>query len=165
MNSIFGDDMPLIAVFAILFCIVFTRAFATYWLGRGVVNGLSRNDWVAKRLASPSYKKACELVNNYGAPVVSLCFITVGLQTAVLISSGATKMSLRRFVPALIVGSLLWATIYSTVGFVGFALWRYCYQIWPVGTIVVSVAIVGAVVGYAVWRSRHREHHTHDDAP
>ena len=97
-------EMPKLLVYATLFCIVFSRAAATYAVGRGLIAGASRMRMTAK-MQGARYRQACELVARFGAPVVSLCFLTVGFQTMVLLASGGLRMPLRKFLSALAVGS------------------------------------------------------------
>jgi uncharacterized membrane protein YdjX (TVP38/TMEM64 family) len=52
----------------------------------------------------------------------------VGVQTLVNLVAGMTQMPLRRYVPALVAGSLLWGLLYATVGFAGVTAWWQLYQ-------------------------------------
>ena len=49
------------------------------------------------------------MVARWGAPVVTLSFLTVGIQTLVNLAAGVMRMPLRRYIPALTVGAILWA--------------------------------------------------------
>ena len=77
--------------------------------------------------------------------MVTLCFATVGFQTLVLMASGAGKMPLRKYLPANILGCMLWAMIYSTVGMVGFRLLGWSWDKSPALTITTAVAIAGLI--------------------
>src|SRR5690606_19745348 len=91
------------------------------------------------------------IVRRYGAPAVSLCFLTVGLQTAVLVAAGSLRMPLRRFVPALLLGALIWATIYVTVGLaVVEAIWGG--RVW----VPIVAAVVLLLAAWAASRVRRR---------
>ncbi len=109
------NDLPLAAAFAILFCIAMLRANATYWIGRGVRTGVSRSRY-GVRVDGPRMPRAEALVARYGAGAVALSFATIGLQTAINATAGAMRMPLRRYLPGVVAGSLLWATIYSALG-------------------------------------------------
>lgn len=146
-------DAPFALVYFALFGIVTMRAGATYALGRGVVAGVSKSKFAAK-MTGARYQQAVNLVSKYGAPVVSLCFLTVGFQTMVLLATGALKMPLRRFLPALAVGGLLWALLYSTVGFVGLELIAMAYRFSPALTFGVGGVLLAVLVGYIVHRRR-----------
>lgn len=146
-------DAPKWIVFVALFCIVSPRATATYAIGRGLVAGAARTRFAA-RMQGPGYQRATQLVARYGAPVVSLSFLTVGLQSAVLLAAGGLKMPWRRFIPGLIVGSMLWALLYGTVGFVGFELWTALYRFSPTLAVGGTVLVVAGLIGFIMWRRR-----------
>lgn len=155
-------DAPKLVVHATLFCIVFIRASATYAVGRGLIAGVSRTRFAA-RMQGTRYQGANQLVARHGAPVVSLCFLTVGFQSLVLLAAGGLMMPLRRFIPALAVGSTIWSLLYGTVGFVGFRLWQVAYRSSPLLAIGGSVALVVVLVGFVLWhRIRCQESHLVD---
>lgn len=147
-------DAPKLVIYAALFCLVFLRAGATYAAGRGLIAGMSRTRF-ATRIQSHRYRQATELVARYGAPVVAVCFLTVGFQSLVLLAAGGLRMPLRRFIPALVAGSTLWALLYGTVGFVGFQLWLALYDFSPPLTISGTAAVLITVV-VLVLRGRAR---------
>ena len=150
-------EMPKLLVYATLFCIVFSRAAATYAVGRGLIAGASRMRMTAK-MQGARYRQACELVARFGAPVVSLCFLTVGFQTLVLLASGGLRMPLRKFLPALAVGSVLWALLYGTVGFVGFHALRVVWEFSPLLCAIAVCLLLAASIGYVLYRRiRSRE--------
>ena len=97
-----------------------------------------------------------QVVARWGAPVVTASFLTVGIQTLVNLAAGVMRMPLRRYIPALIVGSILWAFLYATVGFVTFAGWRRVYELSPTAAIVTVVVLLAGLAGYIVWQVRHR---------
>jgi membrane protein DedA with SNARE-associated domain len=105
-----------------------------------------------------------QLVARWGAPIVTLSFLTVGIQTLVNLAAGVLRMPLRRYVPALTVGSIIWAFLYATVGFATFAAWRQVYQLWPVVAIVSLVVLLAGLAAYIVWQVRHR-HQDEEDQP
>lgn len=64
---------------------------------------------------------------------VPLCFLTLGVQAAVNASAGVSRMPLRRYLPAVTVGALAWALMYTTIGMAISGWWgpadfRYCYS-------------------------------------
>lgn len=146
-------DAPKIIIFAALFCIVFPRAAATYAIGRGVIAGMARTRFATK-MQGPAYQRATELVARYGAPIVAVSFLTVGFQSLALLAAGGLRMPLRRFAPGLIVGSMLWALLYGTVGFVGFELWLMAYRFSPWLAVGGTVLVVLALVSFIVYRHR-----------
>lgn len=148
-------DAPRLVVYAALFCIVFLRASATYAIGRGLIAGLSRARFAAK-MQGDGYRRAADMVARYGAPVVALCFLTIGFQTLVLLAAGGLKMPLRRFIPGLVAGSIFWALLYGTVGFVGFELWIMLYEFSPLLAILGTAALVATLAGFILWRRIHK---------
>ena len=82
-------------------------------------------------------------VRRFGAPAVALGFLTVGVQTAINASAGMLRMPQRRFLPAVTVGALLWATVYTTVGFTVLDAWfGDLAWWWALAAVAVVVAIV-----------------------
>ena len=109
------NELPLAAAFATLFVIVMIRANATYWIARGVRAGAGKSRF-RLRLDREAMPRAERLVARWGAGAVALSFATIGLQTAINATAGAMRMPLSRYLPAVVVGSLICATIYSALG-------------------------------------------------
>ena len=109
------DRWPVWAGFLALFLVACGRGGATYVLGRGLRAGGEHSRWAA-HLDRPALQRAQGWVARWGAPVVALAFLTVGVQTAVNAAAGVLRMPLRRYLPGLLVGALLWASIYLPVG-------------------------------------------------
>lgn len=120
-------EQPFAIAFSTLFVIVMLRANATYWLGRGALRGGRLSERFAHRLEGPTMQRAQRLSARYGVIAVPLSFLTVGVQTAINFSAGFTVMPLRRYLPAVTVGCVLWALLYSTVGMVG---WTAIATLW-----------------------------------
>lgn len=117
MDSIVS--LPFIWAFLILFVIVMLRSNATYWAGRGLAAG-GRKTKLQKHLDSPSVLRAEKIIARWGAPAVSVSFLTIGVQTAINTAAGLGRMPLRRYIPATVIGSIAWATIYATIGLAAF---------------------------------------------
>jgi membrane protein DedA with SNARE-associated domain len=94
--------------------------------------------------------------------VVSISFLTVGLQTLINLAAGVSRMPLRRYLPAVSVGALLWAFLYATVGFVTFAAWIALYRVSPVGAIVAVVVLLAVLVAFVVLQLRSARSTTTD---
>jgi membrane protein DedA with SNARE-associated domain len=107
------DDWPAAAAFAFLFGVAFCRGGATYAVARGLRGLAARRSSLVER---PAVRRAEVVVRRYGAPAVTLCFLTVGVQTAVNAAAGSLRMPLTRYLPALGVGAVIWATVYVTIG-------------------------------------------------
>jgi membrane protein DedA with SNARE-associated domain len=83
-----------------------------------------------------------------------LSFLTVGFQTLANLAAGVGKMPLRRYLPALVLGGLIWAVLYATVGLITLAALVHLYEISPVGAIVGGLALVAGLASYIVWQVR-----------
>lgn len=157
------DDWPVAAAFAFLFAVAMLRAGATYALGRGARGASARSERTTRLLARPEVVRAERVVGRFGGPAVTLCFLTVGVQTAVNAAAGLLRMPLRRYLPALAVGAAIWATIYVTVGLaVLSAVWGG--RPWILG-VALAVVLVVAVVARVVRRRLDRAGARPADAP
>lgn len=138
-------------VFAGLWVVVFLRANATYWLGRAVLAGATHTR-LRRVTASAGFQRAQDLVERWGAPVVSLSFLTVGFQTAANLSAGVTRMPLRHYLPAVVVGGAAWALIYSTLGLVGWSAVALAWRRWPAGVLIAGALALIALVWFVTRR-------------
>lgn len=139
------DALPIEVALAFMWVVGIVRTSIVYALGALAAEGGARLDRIRKAMDSPLYRKARTFINRWGVIAVSLCFLTVGLQTAVIITTGFTKMPLRRWVPAMLVGTFMWACIYTTIGFailaaLGLEPWMFPLALAIVITVMVIVA-------------------------
>lgn len=107
------EDWPVAALFVFLTVVAFGRAGATYALARGARSVGGRHTSLLK---GPAVVRAERAIARFGPPAVTLCFLTVGVQTAVNAAAGSVRMPLRRYLPALALGALVWAAVYVSVG-------------------------------------------------
>jgi membrane protein DedA with SNARE-associated domain len=135
---------PYWATYAFFVVVALLRSNATYWVGRGLRAGGERSR-LSERLERPLMRRAERLVGRYGPVAVALCFLTIGVQTAVNLTAGALRMPLRRFVPATVVGSLLWAALYTTAGFAVLRAWTG--EVSPWWALLVVAVVVAIVAG------------------
>jgi membrane protein DedA with SNARE-associated domain len=133
---------------------VLLRAGGTYALGRAARSGAARTERVQRLVDSPRFLRAQDLVTRWGAPIVVLSFLTVGFQTLANLAAGVGKMPLRRYLPALVIGGLIWAVLYASVGLITFAALVHLYEISPVGAIVGGGVLAAGLVAYVVWQVR-----------
>lgn len=148
-----GVPYPLVV--AALFVIVMLRANGTYWLGRAVSAG-ARHTRLAKLMDSPRYRQATQRIDAYGPPVISLSFLTIGFQTLANLAAGATRMSLRHYLPAVVIGSVMWAFLYATLGTVGVDLFGDLYRQSPALAIGLAVLVMALIAAYVIWQVRRR---------
>jgi membrane protein DedA with SNARE-associated domain len=151
----FWRGWPYPVAVAALFVVVMLRAGGTYALGRAAHAGVRRSR-LSRVMAKPRFPRMQQLVARWGAPVVALSFLTVGIQTLVNLAAGVLRMPLRRYLPALTVGAIIWALLYATVGFASFAAWRRLYDLSPPVAIIILVALLAGIAGYIIWQVRHR---------
>jgi len=154
------DGLPFPVAATVLFLIVMARANLTYWIGRGAEAG-AEHTRMARALASDRFRRVQHVVGRWGAPVVTVSFLTIGVQTLVNLAAGVARMPLRRYLPAVTIGCVLWAVLYASVGFVTVAAWREVYGLSPVGAIVGTVLLIVALAAFIWWQLRHR---TEEDA-
>ncbi len=139
------DALPIEVALAFMWVVGIVRTSIVYALGALAAEGGARLDRIRKAMDSPLYRKARRLINRWGVIAVPLCFLTVGLQTAVIITTGFTKMPLRRWVPAMLLGTFMWACIYTTIGFailaaLGLEPWMFPLALAIVITVLVIVS-------------------------
>lgn len=146
-----GAPFPIVVI--ALFCIVLLRSNATYWAGRLVARGAHRTR-AAAWMDSDGYRRAVERLNRWGAPAVSLSFLTVGVQTVINLAAGAARMPLVRYIPATVVGSVAWAFLYATVGFVGFEALSVLWEHSPAIAVAAGSAAVAGLAWFVVRQVR-----------
>lgn len=146
-------DAPYYVIVAALFVIVMCRANATYWVGRLIQQGMKRSR-LAHAMQTPGYARAVEKLNKWGPPIIALSFLTIGFQTLVNLAAGASAMPQRRYLPAVTVGSVVWALVYGTVGYVGVESFSLLWQRNPALAVVIAVIVVAALAVFIAWRVR-----------
>lgn len=142
-------DLPFPLIVAALFVIVMVRANGTYWIGRAAASR-ARQTRASTFIDKPAYRRAERMINNWGAPAVTLSFLTVGVQTMINFVAGASRMPLRRYLPAVTLGCLIWALVYATVGVASFTAIGLLYQRSPALAIGLIVALVAFLVAFVV---------------
>lgn len=140
------QELPIGLTILALFVIVMCRANATYWLGRGAAAG-SRRTRLRRFMEGPTMARAEAFSARWGVYAVPLSFLTIGVQTAVNLSAGATRMPLRRYLPAVTVGCIIWAVLYATLGLAAFEALALALvgSPWSLVAVAVAVAVVVAI--------------------
>ncbi|MBB6120305.1 DedA family protein [Nocardiopsis algeriensis] len=149
----FLEGQPFWIIYFTLLFVISLRAPATYWLGRGLGAGVTRSR-IGKRIG-PRLTRAEDLINRYGAPVITLSFLTVGMQSAVNLAAGVVRMRFPKYMAAMFVGGLMWAGLWGLViaGAVGAWLTLFLNSPWTAAAVV---AVAGALVAAMAVRSRRR---------
>ena len=146
-------DAPYLVVVGALFVIVMFRANGTYWVGRLLQRG-ALHTRLARVMTTPGYARAVDKLTSWGPPLVTVSFLTIGFQTLVNLASGATAMPLRRDLPAVSLGCILWAFIYGTVGFAGFEALALLWERNPVAAVSLGVLAALGLATFIAWRVR-----------
>lgn len=146
-------DLPFPIVVAALFVIVMGRANGTYWLGRAAAAGTARTR-AGRLMQASGYLRAVRVLHRWGPPAVSASFLTIGFQTLINLAAGTTRMPLRRYLPAVTVGSVLWGFLYATVGFASVEAIQLLYATSPVLAIVAAATVAAALATYIVMTLR-----------
>ena len=127
------SGLPLIAF---LFVVVFCRAQATYWLGRlavaGALSGHGHGGLrgrIAQWFMGPTPQRGAALLQRWGLIIIPLCFLTVGIQTAINAGAGIVRLKWRVYTLAMIPGCVAWALLYG------------------LGLLAVWIAAAGAIAG------------------
>ncbi|MDO4258646.1 MAG: hypothetical protein Q4C87_03915 [Actinomycetaceae bacterium] len=112
-----SSGVPLIIF---LFFVVLGRSQATYWLARfaaaGAIAGMGRGGlWekIAAWFNGPIPRKGAGLLEKWGIIIIPLCFLTVGLQTAVIAGAGLVRLRWLTYTLASIPGCIAWALLYG----------------------------------------------------
>lgn len=135
-------ELPLGWAYLTLFVIVMLRANATYWVGRLIVAGGRRSEKIERFLDGPTMARAEKFSRRWGVLAVPLSFMTIGIQTAVNLSAGALRMPLSRYLPAVTLGCMIWALIYSTVGLAAIQAVFLALAASPWALVALAVAVV-----------------------
>lgn len=141
-------DWPVLPLYFFLVVVALGRGGATYVVGRGARGAASRR-W---RLDSRWVVRGEDVVRRFGPPAVTLCFLTVGVQTAVNLAAGTLRMPLRRYLPALLLGALLWAAVYLSVGVAVVEAFWGSRSPWLLLAVLATVAASAAVVSNVLRR-------------
>jgi membrane protein DedA with SNARE-associated domain len=141
-------DWPVLPLYAFLVVVACGRAGATYAVGRAA-RGVAGQRW---RLDAAWMCRGEVVVRRFGAPAVTLCFLTVGVQTAVNLAAGTLRMPLRRYLPALFVGALLWAGVYLTVGIAVVETFWGSRRPWLLLVVLAAVGLTAVAVRHLLRR-------------
>ena len=134
------ESLPLGAGILFFWAVGIVRTSVVFALGRAAAAGGRRIGGVRHVMGGPVYRRAERLVHRWGVLAVPACFLTVGLQTAVILTTAVTGMPLRRWIPAMLVGTFIWGVVYGTVGMA--VVWAWLEQPWVVAPVVAGLLLV-----------------------
>ena len=135
-------ELPFWQAFLALFASAMVRSNGTYWVGRGAIASWRRYRGTHGELTA----RAEALLRRLGPVAVTLSYLTVGIQTAIHLTAGVMRMPLRWYVPAAVVGSVIWAVLYATIGLAVVQAWLAAEAGSWWGVAVVALALVALVV-------------------
>ena len=108
---------------------------------------------IARWFNGPTPKRGAKLLDKWGLIIIPLCFLTVGIQTAVNAGAGLVSMKWRTYTLAMIPGCIAWAILYG-MGLL--AIWMAL-----LGTVAGSwwgrtggLAVAAVAIGVIAWRKR-----------
>lgn len=165
-----SSGLPL---FIFLFFVVFQRAQLTYWLGRAAAKGAltasgkkGLRGKIAAWFEGPVPRSGARLLEQWGIIIIPLCFLTVGVQTAVNAGAGIVRMSWKKYTLAMIPGCIAWSIMY---GLGMLAVWMAVVRaaagsVWGWLGLAAIAAIITAVVLMKRRRGRGQGHeHLHTE--
>lgn len=150
------ESAPFVAIFAFFFAVAFVRTQATYWIARAVARQTLERTAPSNRLlaraqvwsTTPSARRGVATVNRWGVLAVPLSFCVVGTKTVVNGAAGLTRMPfLTRYLPAVVVGCLIHATIYATIGWAAWTAAVAAATGSPWGVVALVVVLLLVVLG------------------
>lgn len=160
----FTSTGPFPLVFLTLTLLVASRSNLVYGIGRygrrvtisgrEPSGGFRRRAWQwanAKRT-----QRAMDNIKKRGWIVISLAYLTIGIQTVVNVAAGVVGLSWPKYNLAAFPGWLAWALIYSTVGF---AVWNAAVAAAagsPAGIAVFCALALAAAIGCILSRRRKK---------
>ena len=137
------NSLPIEVALLFMWIVGIVRTCLVYWVAALAAKGSTRLHRIREAMERPLYRKARAFINRWGVIAVPLCFLTVGFQTAVIVTTGFTRMPLRRWIPAMLMGTLMWAAIYTTIGFAILAALGLEPWMFPVA---LACVVAGAVI-------------------
>ena len=149
-------------LFVFLFVVVFFRAQATYWLARGAASSAvlatGRQGFlgaIARWFDGPVPRKGAAMLDKWGIIAIPLCFLTVGIQTAINAGAGLVRMRWSTYTIAMIPGCVLWALLYGlgTLAVFAAAIRAVAGSPWGWAGLALIIALIGAKI---VWGRRKR---------
>lgn len=139
-------QLPLWLATLFLFFVVFCRAQATFWIGKFIHKGILKTTFGQK--LDQKNQVGILMLKKYGWPIISLSFLTIGLQSVIQIGAGLMDLNWYKYTLAALPGYLIWAFIYAFGGLSLFkALINGALGLWiTVFIVVILVWFLGALV-------------------
>jgi membrane-associated protein len=110
-------------------------------------------------LTSPRLNAAASKVKKGGIVGISVAILVPGVRGAAIVASGLANVSLRTFVPGLLVGSITFLSLHFFLGYIGGSLLAILGRILPLPS-AVALIIVLLVSLYGLWLITSRRQKT-----
>lgn len=150
-------------LFVFLFFVVFSRAQLTYWLARGAASGALRASGrggllggIANWFDGPIPRKGAKMLDRWGLIIIPLCFLTVGVQTAVNAGAGLVRMRWSTYTVTMVPGCVIWALLYGLGMLAVFAAAVRAVAGSPWGW--AGLALIAGMIAAKIAYSRRRRH-------
>ncbi|WP_344972894.1 DedA family protein [Streptosporangium fragile] len=125
-----------------------------YWLGRRYGERM-RETSAVRRLGVEHWDRALAALRRHGAAAVFLTRLVPVVRTLVPAAAGASRVPYLRFLPASLLGGLVWAGVYVGIGaFAGASARHLESLVGRIGWIVLAVASAGLAA--VLWRRRRQ---------
>lgn len=82
------NSLPIEVALLFMWIVGIIRTCLVYWAAALAAKGSARLHRIREAMERPLYRKARAFINRWGVIAVPLCFLTVGFQTAVIITTG-----------------------------------------------------------------------------
>lgn len=161
----FTSTGPFPLVFLTLTLLVASRSNIVYGIGRygrkvtisgdEPSRGFRRRAW--KWANAARTQQAMDSIKKRGWVVISLAYLTIGIQTIVNIAAGVVGLSWPKYNLAAFPGWLAWALIYSTIGF---AVWNAAMAAAagsPLGIAIICTLVLAVAIGCILARRRKKK--------
>lgn len=152
-----GRGLSIAAVVAVALAAAVAGDSLGYLIGRTGGHRVVER-WGRYLLLTPArMARGEEFFARHGAKVVTVArFVDVLRQTNGIVA-GTTGMSWRRFLPANVLGAVLWVGVWATAGYLAGTnigpLYRQAMR-YQVVLLVTVGALLAALIGYRLWRRR-----------
>jgi membrane protein DedA with SNARE-associated domain len=149
---------------------VFVAAWLGALIGDVFLYGVGRlgserlEHWIERGIGAERMVSARRFMNRFGQPFIVLGRFVPGLRVVTALTAGTVQLPLKRYLPAELLGSGLWALYASLLGYtVGSKLNG---SVWlSIAVALLATALLSAVIGVLYRRSRAEETAALSDNP
>jgi membrane protein DedA with SNARE-associated domain len=152
-----AGDMPLAVAVVALEAVTIVGTTALFLAARGPGHALVRRFGPRLGLTDARLDRAASLIERRGRLALVIGRATPGLRTITVVAVGATGLSARQALPALLVGSSIFLQLHLFLGyFLGPAAVHFLHAATGPALAVVAVILAGGIVFWFARRGRRR---------